>query len=287
MTRVLSAPAKLNLCLYLGGVRDDGLHELCSVFAPLSLTDRLTVGAADGDQDEVVCPGVPAPDLTARALGALRAAGWSRPPLRIEVEKRIPVAAGLGGGSADAAAVLRLAADDLPGAELARIAAGLGADVPSQIDPRFSLVGGAGELVAPLPEPEPFALVLLPDREGLSTPAVFAAADRLGLPRDGAEIDERRAALAAAFAAAGDVRARRALLVNDLAAAAISLRPAIAAALQALEAAGAELARMTGSGPTSFGLFDSTAAAERAAAELRAAGREAIVARSGTGEDEA
>lgn len=282
MSRVLAAPAKLNLCLYLGGVRDDGLHELCSVFAPLSLADRLTVGAAGGERDEVVCPGVAAPDLTARALAALRAAGWRRAPLRIEVSKRIPVAAGLGGGSADAAAVLRLAADDLPAAELARIAAGLGADVPSQIDPRFCLVGGAGERVAPLPEPEPFAVVLLPDPEGLSTAAVFAEADRLGLGRERAEIDERRAALAAAFAAGGDVRERRELLVNDLAAAALSLRPSIAGALAALEAAGAELARVTGSGPTAFGIFATTAAAERAAAELRAAGRQAIVARSGT-----
>ena len=287
MSPAPAAPAKLNLCLYLGAVRDDRLHELCSVFAPISLADRLIVGDSDSGEDEVVCPGVAAPDLTARALAALRAAGWGRAPLRIEVEKRIPIAAGLGGGSADAAAVLRLAADDLPAEQLARIAAGLGADVPSQIDPRFSLVGGAGERVTPLPEPEPFALVLLPDREGLSTPAVFAEADRLGLPRDGAEIERRRAALVAAFAVGGDVRKHRELLVNDLAVAAISLRPSIAAALEALEAAGAELARVTGSGPTAFGLFGSRAAAERAAAELRAAGRQAIVARSGPGGDEA
>ncbi len=287
MSELLIAPAKLNLCLYLGGARADGLHELCSIFAPISLADRLTVSAASGGEDEVVCPGVAAPDLTARALAALRAAGWRRAPLRVEVGKRIPVAAGLGGGSADAAAVLRLAADDLPGAELARIAAALGADVPSQIDPRFSLVGGAGERVTPLPEPEPFAVVLLPDREGLATPAVFAEADRLGLARESAEIDDRRAALAATFAAGGDIRDRGELLVNDLAAAAISLRPSIGEALAALEAAGAELARVTGSGPTAFGVFASTAAAERAAAELREAGRRAIVARSGTGGDEA
>lgn len=286
MSRVLAAPAKLNLCLYLGGTRADGLHELCSVFAPISLADRLTVSEGAGGADEVICPGVAAPDLTARALAALRASGWERPPLRIEIEKRIPVAAGLGGGSADAAAVLRLAADDLPAAELARIAAGLGADVPSQIDPRFSLVGGAGERVTPLPEPEPFALVLLPDRDGLSTPAVFAEADRLGLARETAAIDERRAALAAALAAGGDVRARGALFVNDLTPAAVSLRPSIGAALAALEAVGADLARMTGSGPTAFGIFASAAAAEHAAAELRAAGREAIVARSGAAGEE-
>ncbi|MGH2957484.1 MAG: 4-(cytidine 5'-diphospho)-2-C-methyl-D-erythritol kinase, partial [Solirubrobacterales bacterium] len=103
---VLAAPAKLNLCLYLGPPREDGLHEIVSVFEPLELADQLRVSRAEAD--EVVCEGIEAPDLVARALAALREAGWRSPPLRIEVEKRIPVAAGLGGGSADAAAVLRL-----------------------------------------------------------------------------------------------------------------------------------------------------------------------------------
>ncbi len=136
------APAKLNLCLYVGPVRDDGLHELSSLFAPLSLADRLVVTAAE--RDEVVIEGIEGPDLTARALAALRDAGWEHDPVRIEVEKVIPVAAGLGGGSADAAAVLRLARDDLPGERLASIARGLGADVTSQLDPSFCIVGGAG-----------------------------------------------------------------------------------------------------------------------------------------------
>lgn len=279
--RVLAAPAKVNLCLYLGKTRPDGLHELCSVFAPISLADGLMVRDAAGDDDEVIVPGIEQPDLTARALAALRGAGWMRAPLRIEVDKRVPVAAGLGGGSADAAAVLRLGADDLPAEELAAIAAGLGADVPSQIDPRFSLVGGAGEDVTPLPEPEPFALVLIPDPAGLATPAVFAEADRLGLPRDAEDLRARRAAIAAAFAAGGDVLAHRDLLVNDLAEAAISLRPGIADSIGALEAAGAELARVTGSGPTALGFFATMEDAERAAAEIRAGGREAIVAQSG------
>ncbi|MGZ8665424.1 MAG: GHMP family kinase ATP-binding protein, partial [Solirubrobacterales bacterium] len=127
----LIAPAKLNLCLYLGEAREDGLHELCSLFAPISLSDRLDVTELDpGRADEVLCPGIEGPDLAARALAALREAGWRRGPLRIVVEKRIPAAAGLGGGSADAAAVLRLAAGDLDAGVLAGIAAGLGADVP-------------------------------------------------------------------------------------------------------------------------------------------------------------
>ena len=101
------APAKLNLCLFLGPRRDDGLHQLCSLFEPLALAD--TIEVAESEKDEVLCPGVEGENLAARALAALRERGWRGPPLRIEIEKRVPVAAGLGGGSADSAAVLRLA----------------------------------------------------------------------------------------------------------------------------------------------------------------------------------
>lgn len=279
------APAKLNLCLYLGPTRPDGLHEICSLFAPISLADRLTISEAAGDFDEVVCPGVAAPDLTARALALLRESGWRRSPLRIEVDKRIPVAAGLGGGSADAAAVLRLADGGLDeNARIEEIAAQLGADVPSQLDPRFALVGGAGERVSPLPEPEPFSVVLLPDPEGLSTPEVYAEADRLGLARSSEELARFGGLLAAAGAAGASPLEYPALLANDLALAAISLRPSIAEALEALERAGAELSLVTGSGPTAAGLFSEHAAVELAADALRTAGREAIVARSGAGE---
>lgn len=274
------APAKLNLCLYLGPRREDGLHELCSVFSPISLTDELEVSEA-ADADEVVCDAAPAPDLTARALIALRAAGWRRAPLRIEVRKRIPVAAGLGGGSADAAAVLRLAAGDLEPERLHEIATGLGADVPSQLEPRFALVGGAGERVVPLPAPDPFWAVLLPDRAGLSTADVFAEADRLGLARGEDALRRLRGELLGAAAAGASPLDYPALLVNDLTAAAVSLRPSVEEALAALRAAGAEHALMTGSGPTAIGLFRGEAAALGAADRL-APDREAIVARSGT-----
>src|SRR3954452_24029689 len=148
----ISAPAKLNLCLYLGARREDGLHELCSLFEPLALGDLITLptlttpevgqGRMGVDRDEVVCPGVEGENLVARALAALRERGWQHPPLRVEIEKRIPVAAGLGGGSADAAAVLRLAAGEV--ADLEQIGLELGADVPSQLIPALSLVRGAG-----------------------------------------------------------------------------------------------------------------------------------------------
>ena len=259
---LLHAPAKLNLCLYLGPTRADGLHELCSLFEPLALADLLTVTAAE--RDEVVCPGVEGENLAARALAALRERGWEREPLRVEIEKRVPVAAGLGGGSGDAAAVLRLAAGEV--GDLPALAAGLGADVPSQLRPALALVRGAGERVEPLPEPAPHAAVLLPDGGGLGTPAVFAEADRLGVCRPASELEALAAELRAAAGAGASPLAYPELLVNDLEAPARSLRPAIGDALDELREAGAPVALLSGSGPTAVGLFPDLAAA-RAAAE--------------------
>jgi 4-diphosphocytidyl-2-C-methyl-D-erythritol kinase len=275
---LLHAPAKLNLCLYHGRRREDGLHELCSLFEPLALADLLRVEPAG--RDEVLCPGVegePEGNLAARALTALRAAGWERRPLRIEIEKRIPVAAGLGGGSADAAAVLRLAAGEV--ADLPAIAAVLGADVPSQLRPSLALVRGAGERVEPLPRPASHAALLLPGGGGLATGEVFAAADRLGLGREPAELDQLAARLRAAAGAGASPLAYPELLVNDLEPAARSLRPEIGEALDRLRAAGAAVAILSGSGPTAVGLFADLAAA-RAAGE-RIEGAEAIVCEAG------
>jgi 4-diphosphocytidyl-2-C-methyl-D-erythritol kinase len=272
----IHAPAKLNLCLFLGPAREDGLHELCSLFEPLALADSIEV--AEAERDEVLCSGVEGENLAARALAALRAHGWDGPPLRLEIGKRIPVAAGLGGGSADAAAVLRLAArcgalgslsgPKAPHGELGAIAAELGADVPSQLVPALSLVRGAGERVERLPEPAPHAAVLLPGGGGLSTAAVFAEADRLGLGRPQAELDALALGLREAAGAGTSPLDYADLLANDLEPAARSLRPEIGAALDALRAAGAPLALLTGSGPTAFGLFENLAAARDAATRL-------------------
>jgi 4-diphosphocytidyl-2-C-methyl-D-erythritol kinase len=259
-----SAPAKLNLCLYLGPRREDGLHELCSLFEPLALADSIAVREAE--RDEVLCAGVKGENLAARALGALREAGWSGAPQRIEIGKRIPVAAGLGGGSADAAAVLRLARGEVGGLE--EIATALGADVPSQLVPAFSLVRGAGERIERLPEPSRHAVVLLPDGGGLGTAEVFAEADRLGLGRAAGELDELAQRLRAAAGAGASPLSYPELLVNDLEPAARSLRPGIGEALDALREAGAVHALITGSGPTAFGLFESLAAARAAAKAL-------------------
>lgn len=262
--RRLLAPAKVNLCLFLGPRRADGLHSLCSLFEPLELADLIAVEGAS--RDEVLCPGVEGENLAARALAALRESGWAAPPLRIEVEKRIPVAAGLGGGSADAAAVLRLARGEVD--DLAGLAAGLGADVPSQLTPALSLVRGAGEVVELLPAAAPHSVVLLPGGGGLATADVFAEADRLGLGRPQAELDRLAAALRDAAGAGASPLDLDELLANDLEPAALSLRPEIGGALDALRGAGAPIALLTGSGPTAFGLFPDLDAAERVAARL-------------------
>jgi 4-diphosphocytidyl-2-C-methyl-D-erythritol kinase len=272
---LLHAPAKLNLCLYLGRPRADGLHELCSLFEPLALADLIEVSEAE--RDEVICAGVEGENLAARALAALRERGWESPPLRIEIEKRVPVAAGLGGGSADAAAVLRLAAGEVD--DLTDIAARLGADVPSQLRPSLALVRGAGERVERLPQPTTHAAVLLPDGGGLSTAAVFAEADRLGLGRDAEELEALARRLREVAGAGASPLSYPKLLVNDLEPAARSLRPAIGEALETLREAGAPVALLSGSGPTAVGLFPGLAAAQAAA---EASGRaDAIVCAAG------
>jgi 4-diphosphocytidyl-2-C-methyl-D-erythritol kinase len=272
---LLHAPAKLNLCLYLGGTRDDGLHELCSLFEPLALADLIEVSPAE--RDEVVCPGVEGENLAARALAGLRERGWEHEPLRVEIKKRVPVAAGLGGGSGDAAAILRLAAGEV--ADLPQLAADLGADVPSQLRPSLALVRGAGELVEPLPEPTEHAAVLLPGGGGLSTAAVFAECDRLGLGRPAAELEELAGRLRQVAGAGASPLDYPDLLGNDLEPAARSLRPDVGEALDALRGAGVPLAILSGSGPTAVGLFPDLAAASAAAGRL--ATTEAIVCAAG------
>jgi len=259
------APAKLNLCLYVGPRREDGLHEIRSLFEPLELADELKV--IEAEQDEVICQGIDAPDLTAKALSALREHGWKGPPLRIEVTKRVPVAAGLGGGSADAAAVLRLARGEVEG--LRAIAAAIGADVPSQLQPRPCLVAGAGEVIEPAPPPADHGVVLIPQPEGLATAQVYTEADRLGSPRGENELEAIRRRLRDAVDEGGSPLSYREHLVNDLQPAAISLRPEIETALGALEEDGAPHAMVTGSGPTAVGLYASPEEAATAAERLR------------------
>ncbi|MFI4977332.1 MAG: 4-(cytidine 5'-diphospho)-2-C-methyl-D-erythritol kinase [Solirubrobacterales bacterium] len=260
------APAKVNLGLFLGPTRpSDARHELVTVMQSISLADELTLECAPSgvSDDEVICPGVAAPaqqNLAAAALRAFRAAtGWDAPPLRLRIRKRIPVAAGLAGGSADAAAALRLAvrASGLGDEELLReLGAELGADVPAQVRPGRWLATGAGERLDALPEASPsLGLLLLPLAVELSTAAVYAEADRLGLVRPQSALSDRCRALHAALQRGAPVPGERELLHNDLQEAAISLCPQIAQALAQAREAGAEQALVSGSGPTVVGLF--------------------------------
>jgi len=277
------APAKINLGLFVGPVRDgDGRHELVSVMQSVSLADEVRLEpAADGEggADEVICPGLPGPaedNLAALALARFReASGWRSPAVRVRVDKRIPLAAGLAGGSADAAATLRLAAhaagvDDR--SLMLELAAQLGADVSAQLSPGRWLAGGAGERLEGLPPPAgELGALLLPFEEGLSTARVYREADRLAAPRSPAGLERLREALRNQLGDGSPLAGDERLLGNDLQAAAISLCPAIGNALAEVSAAGADHAFVSGSGPTVVGLFcgpEATSALARATTAL-------------------
>jgi 4-diphosphocytidyl-2-C-methyl-D-erythritol kinase len=252
------AYAKLNLVLHLGRPRPDGLHPICSIFASLDLADDLHARPSDTAEDTVECAGVEGPNLAAAALAAFRSEVRSLPPLEVRIEKRIPVAAGLGGGSADAAATLRaanrLTGEPLDDGALRAIAATLGSDVPSQVEPGHALVAGTGEIVEPIGLP-PLAAVLVPQAEGLATGEVYAQLDRMEGWREPLDMEAVRRALDS------DPSSWEAAFENDLQPAALALRPGLASVIDRLRAAGALVARVSGSGPTCFGLFDDRAAA--------------------------
>jgi 4-diphosphocytidyl-2-C-methyl-D-erythritol kinase len=274
------AYAKINLSLFLGPTRADGRHELVTLFDSVGLCDELTFEDAGTGPDRVLCDGVPGPNLVADALAALRDAGWAAPPLRVTIDKRIPVAAGMGGGSADAAAALRVAPRlaHVDAGLVAEIAARLGADVPSQLRPGPSLGTGAGERITPLTPLAPYGVLVLPQPFALSTADVYRETDRLGLPRSHDALERLHTALVAAL----PDNLTPDLIVNDLQPASLSLAPAIADALTAATAAGADQAIVCGSGPTVIGRF-AGAAGERRAAEAASALSEVFRGAVGTG----
>lgn len=258
MKLVAEAFAKVNLSLVVLGRRSDGFHELDTVFQAVGLSDRLTFEASEGLGLEVDDPSVPAgaENLVLRAARALAAAAGVPARAAITLAKRIPAGGGLGGGSSDAAATLRglsaLWKLDLPLARLAEIGATLGSDVP------FFLFGGTarglgrGERIVPLPDLPPAGVVLVMPPFPVSTPAVFG---RLGAP----EWDGRSGEEADAWGAPDR---------NDLEPAAEALFPALREVREALAAAGAGQARLSGSGSTVFGLFPDLATASEAARRL-------------------
>jgi 4-diphosphocytidyl-2-C-methyl-D-erythritol kinase len=243
------APAKINVCLFLGPQRPDGRHELVTIFQPIALHDELTLEPAE--RDEVVCAGVEGHNLATDALAAFRAETGFDQPVRITIDKRIPVAGGMAGGSADAAATLRLLSR-FSGFEpdLLAIAQRLGADVPGQVAPARYLATGAGERLEPLAPVEPNGVLVLPGPEPLSTAAVFSRAAELGLRRSAEGLAERLAAVRAAGLDLPDE-----LCVNDLQPAALDLMPEIGERLEQARAAGADHVLLSGSGPTGLGLF--------------------------------
>jgi len=245
------AYAKINLCLFLGPTRADGRHELVTVFDSVGLYDELTFAQAGADR--VLSDGVPGRNLVADALAALRQAGWGAPPLQVTIEKRIPVAAGMGGGSADAAAMLRAAQRLAPvdAGAVAEIAARLGADVPSQLRGGPSLGTGAGERIEPLAPLGRYGVLVIPQPFALSTADVYRESDRLGLPRSREELERLRASVQVTLAD----RLTPELMVNDLQPASLSLAPQISAALDAAIGSGADRTLVCGSGPTVIGVF--------------------------------
>jgi 4-diphosphocytidyl-2-C-methyl-D-erythritol kinase len=273
----VAAPAKLNLYLHVVGRRDDGYHLLDSLAAFAAVGDELAFAPAAGLSLTIDGPfardlAVDDSNLVLRAARALAAEAGRPPAAAIRLTKRLPVASGIGGGSADAAATLRaldrLWDTDLPPARLARIALALGADVPVCLTGVPSFFGGVGEEIAlagPLP---PAHLVLVNPGKPLATAAVFRA--RAGDPGGGrfSAADRWATELPDAVALAGMLAQRR----NDLTDAAITLVPEIADVLTALERqAACLLARLSGSGATCFGLFGSRGEAREAAAAIASA----------------
>lgn len=272
------APAKLNLGLHVRRRRPDGYHDIETVMVPLAWADRLA--ATPADAVTLSCSDASLPtdgrNLVVRAAEAL--AAWVRAePTQMRganlfLDKRVPYGAGLGGGSSDAAAALRLLAEwwtlDVPPHAMHALAAGLGSDVPFFLDAVPALATGRGETLTPLVGPggEPYALpfwltVVVP-------PVHVSTADayRLVVPDDGDRPD------LAALVATNDPDRWRRELVNDFQGPVEALHPEVASARAGLTAAGAAYASLSGSGSAVFGVFEAEAEARSAAGDAEAAG---------------
>lgn len=269
----VEAPAKINLFLHLTGRRADGYHLIDSVFVFTDFGDRLTVAPAD--RLELVSGGPKAAalgeaggeNIVLRAALRLAREAGIEPRARIELEKHIPVAAGLGGGSADAAAALivldRLWRLDTPREALAALALDLGADVPACLAARPCHVRGIGELLEPLGGVPEWGVLLVNPRRAVPTPGVFRGFRDAGHAFR-APLDD--------VAGWQDIDWLAAATGNDLEAPAFAIEPAIGGVVAALRSLpGCRLARMSGSGASCFALFDDRAAARHARALLESA----------------
>jgi len=278
--RVEFAPAKVNLALHVTGRRADGYHTLESFAVFTRFGDRIALEYSDRDTFSIsgpFAPGVPTDEtnLVLRARDALRAASPTETalPVAIRLEKNLPIASGIGGGSSDAAATLRGLAGfwglDMDRQALTRIGASLGADLPMCLAAQPLVARGTGEDLSPVAGVPSLGLVLVNPGMGVSTPAVFSALEK----RDNAALPP----LPDYF----DFHTIRNWLEttrNDLEDAAQSIEPSIGAAKAALRRADAGFVRMSGSGATCFGLFETGNVAKRAAAVIRSRHPEWFVA---------
>lgn len=275
-------PAKINLHLGVGPLREDGFHELSTVFCALGLFDDITVRPADrltvtvtGENRRAVPSDTS--NLAAKAVIALAERLGREPNVAVTIDKHIPVAGGMAGGSADAAgalvAVARLWRVDLPRTDLMEVAATLGSDVPFLLAGGAALGTGRGERLLPVLHRGEFHWVLAVSGSGLSTPDVYRELDRLRAAGDRrTDAGTTRPDELMVAVASGDVHAVAPLLHNDLQPAALSLQPLLRRTLRAGREAGALAGIVSGSGPTCAFLCADADAAVRVAAELSGSG---------------
>ena len=276
-TAAVPSFAKLNLALQVIGKRADGFHELRTIFQSITLADRLEIEFTPGRQRRVELDSSLeiADNLVLRAAHALMDAASIRGNVRFRLDKRIPMGAGLGGGSSNAAAVLLalpvLARKPVPMAELNRIGAALGSDVPFFLYGGAALGLGRGEELYPLPEPGARHALLVTPGVHVSTPSAFAALARPTLteltPIDLANKMKRFQSAAWALACAGASNAAagwEAFCENDFEAAVFPQFPLLKSLHRKLRRSGASLVRMTGSGSALFGVYPSGPECERA-----------------------
>jgi 4-diphosphocytidyl-2-C-methyl-D-erythritol kinase len=261
--RRLPAPAKLNLALVVGPLREDGKHEVVTVLQAVDLADRLALTAAPS----LRVTGFADDTLVEHALRLFAERAGVEPGFAADIEKRIPVASGLGGGSSDAATALRLANAMVPrplaDGDLDELARGLGVDVPFFLLPAPKLGEGDGTELTPLDLPQDYWVVIVAPggARKTSTRAVYDAFDARGGPEG---FDERRVLLLEALARVRRPRDLAALPRNDLASSPLA---------EELVALGAFRADVTGAGPAVYGLFHHRQPADAAARRLRPAGR--------------
>jgi 4-diphosphocytidyl-2-C-methyl-D-erythritol kinase len=271
MVKLLSeaAPAKLNLFLHIVGRRPDGYHELDSIFLPIDLCDRVRLEMRPSSRRSVALTGnfgaLPSDErnLAVKAASRFMAAFDLDAEVLIGLDKAIPAGAGLGGGSSDAGAVLRMmaAVTRVNAADrLLKLALEIGADVPFFLDPRLARVGGIGERIAPLPEPPQWPLIIAVPPIEVPTALIFGDVrpENWSGP---AKADEIAALMSYNFSPG--------LFVNDLEAPAMQRFPLIAQLKRLLYDIGARVAAMSGSGGAVFGILASDEQADWAAVELR------------------